>query len=367
MARPDESFDRILVIVTRQIGDVLLTTPLIRAAKARWPRASIDVLGFAGTLGMLRGNPDVNELVEVQPGAGWRQSWPLIRKLWRRYDLALIAQYTDRAHLYGWVAARVRSGQVPEGRASWWKRVLLRHTVELGGAQSHVVLEKLKLLDPWWRVGGEEVSVRPPPCAPLPVDLAQMLSRRYVVLHVPSLVTYKQWPLSHYGEVTRSLLARSVAVVLTGGTSAADRAAVAQVCAQCDGAIDASGRLDLNQMATLLTAAALYVGPDTSITHLAAACGIPVVALFGPIDPCLWGPWPMSWSAAQPYVSRGFRQERGNVILLQGDQPCVPCNGAGCDKHAHSRSRCLDEMSPQRVLQEASRIMATPSAGGLAP
>ena len=69
--RGDDRFDRIIVICTRQIGDVLLTTPLIHAAKERWPEAAIDVLGFGGTLGMLRGNPDVAELIEVPAGSGW--------------------------------------------------------------------------------------------------------------------------------------------------------------------------------------------------------------------------------------------------------------------------------------------------------
>ena len=88
----DDGFERILVVCTRQIGDVLLTTPLIHAAKARWPEPTIDVLGFGGTLGMLRGNPDVAELIEVPAGSGWVASRALIRRLWRRYDLALVAQ-----------------------------------------------------------------------------------------------------------------------------------------------------------------------------------------------------------------------------------------------------------------------------------
>lgn len=359
MARPDESFDRILVIVTRQIGDVLLTTPLIRAAKARWPRASIDVLGFAGTLGMLRGNPDVNELVEVQPGAGWRQSWPLIRKLWRRYDLALIAQYTDRAHLYGWVAARVRSGQVPADRRSWWKRAMLRHSVELGDLHTHVVIEKLRLLSPWVTYASAQ-SVVAPPAEPLPDDLrTQLRVGHYVVLQVPSLVPYKQWPLAHYAQLARELVDRGHLVVLTGGPSPADRAMVAEVAAKVHQVIDACGQLSLNQMACLLLGASLYVGPDTSITHLAAACGIPLIALYGPIDPKFWGPWPAAWPPEQPYDSRGPRQHRGNVILLQGDQACVPCSAAGCDRHPGSRSLCLDTMSHERVLAEALRVLAT--------
>ena len=60
------------MIATRQIGDVLLTTPLVRAARRRWPQARIEVLGFQGTLGMLRGNPDVDALIESPARLGWR-------------------------------------------------------------------------------------------------------------------------------------------------------------------------------------------------------------------------------------------------------------------------------------------------------
>src|SRR3954451_12650211 len=88
----------VLVVATRQIGDVLLTTPLIRAARELWPQARIDVLGFAGTLGMLRGNADVAELIEAPQRLGLG-AFAFARKLWRRYDLALVADAGDRAHL----------------------------------------------------------------------------------------------------------------------------------------------------------------------------------------------------------------------------------------------------------------------------
>ena len=356
----DAAFDRIIVIVTRQIGDVLLTTPLIHAAKKRWPEARIDVLGFAGTLGMLRGNPDVGQLIEVPAGSGWGASLPLIWRLWRRYDLALIAQYTDRAHLYGWVAARVRAGQVPAGRQSWWKRALLKHAVELGAGHSHVVLEKLKLLEPWLGAPAD-VVVHAPPAAPLPDSLLAVLQPRYVVVQVPSLVRYKQWPPEHYAELARQLAVRGHQVILTGGPSAQDRALVADVARAADrpNVVDAAGLLDLNQMVSLLAGAALYIGPDTSITHLAAACGVPVLALYGPIDPQLWGAWPNAWSATQPYERRALRQQRANIVLLQGTPPCVPCNRAGCDNHAGSRSECLQTMSPERVLAEALGILGS--------
>jgi heptosyltransferase-3 len=140
----------------------------------------------------------------------------------------------------------------------------------------------------------------------LPNAIAAALRAPYVVLQVPSLVRYKQWPLAHYVSLVRSLVDEGVQVVLTGGPSPRDRAMVTEVAevAPPPGVLDAGGQLDLNQMTTLLSNAAVYVGPDTSITHLAAACGIPVVALYGPIDPRLWGPWPQGSPLVAPYERR---------------------------------------------------------------
>ena len=133
------------------------------------------MLGFGGTLGMLRGNPQIGELIEVPAGSGWWQSIALIRRLWRRYDLALIAQYSDRAHLYGAVAARRRSGLVTTQRShSWWKRALLDHAVPVDVDPTHAVLEKLRLIAPWAEPP-EAVRVQPPPGHALPTEVARRL------------------------------------------------------------------------------------------------------------------------------------------------------------------------------------------------
>jgi heptosyltransferase-3 len=361
-----KDIQRILVIATRQMGDVLLTTPLIHAAKLRWPDATIDVLGFAGTLGFLRGNPEVRELIEVAAGSGWLKSWPLIRRLWRRYDLALIAQYQDRAHLYGWVAARVRSGLIPVQRAtSWWKRRLLVHAVVVGQEPTSAVLDKLKLLAPW-SAEPPSVDVHAPPGHALPADVAASLGSGYIVLQVPALVNYKQWPLHHQQELVRGLLDDGHQIVLSGGPSPADRAKNAEVArvAAPPRVLDVGGRLDLNQMVTLLRNAAFYIGPDTSITHLAAACGVPLLALYGPIDPRVWGPWPQGSAPVQRYVSRAPRQQLGCITLLQGTPLCVPCNQAGCERNNESRSECLETMSAQRVLAEVRAVLGTGHRAG---
>lgn len=356
----------VLVVVTRQIGDVLLTTPLIRQARQTWPEARIDVLGFAGTLGMLRGNGDVARLIEVPARPGWAGTLRIAHQLLRRYDLALVADPGDRAHLIGFLAARERTGLLSaEGGSNWWKRRLLLHAVTSAGdlGERHVVPEKAQLLSPWTSPADPVPAVVAPAAAPLPPALQARLAPGYIVMHTPSMWPYKQWPLAHYRQLAAFLAAAGRQVVLTGSMGAHDRACVAALdgAAPPERLVDA-GALDFNQLAGLLQGAALYIGPDTSVSHLAAACGIPVLAIFGPTNPQRWAPWP---GGTQPvkFERRSPAQTVGNVTLMQSALPCVPCGRAGCEDHRQSPTECLPGIEPGRV---AAQVLELLSAAGVA-
>ena len=354
---------RILVIATRQIGDVLLTTPLIHAARRRWPEVQIEVLGFAGTLGVLRGNPDIDLCIESPARLGWSGFWHLLRKLWRRYDLALITQPGDRAHLMGWIAARHRSGIIPEhGASNWWKKLLLDHVVTSVGDRGalHVVAEKMALLALWPSKTVIPPRVVAPAPAALPTDVEQQLQPGAVVLHVPSMWHYKQWPVSYFRTLAAQLLADGRQVVLTGSGAARDQECIAPLLhlGSTPQLIDLSGRLDFNQLTALFGKVALYIGPDTSVSHLAAACGTPVIAIFGPTNPVRWGPWPARPETRALFARSVMRQTEGNVTVLQaGGLACVPCGRAGCEDHLTSRSDCLTAITPERVLEQALRVL----------
>jgi heptosyltransferase III len=351
----------VLVIVTRQIGDVLLTTPLIRAARRRWPEAAVDVIGLEGTLGMLEGNPDVREALEMPQRPSTRDLRQLVGRLWRRYDLALVADAGDRAHLLAWLASRQRAGLLPERhRSNWWKRRLLAHAVTLGGdlSGSHVVPERLRLLDPWQPPPGAPMLV-PPAALPLPPPLQERLAPGYVVMHTPSMWAYKRWPIGHFRQLAALLAQAGRQIVLTGGPGREDRECIQAMQGAAPAALllDA-GVLGFGQLATLLRGSALYIGPDTSVSHLAAACGAQVLAIFGPTNPQRWAPWPGEAEGRPVQLLRRAEVQRsGRVTLLQAPLPCVPCGKAGCEDHRKSRTECLPSIGPQRVAAQALELL----------
>jgi heptosyltransferase-3 len=89
---------------------------------------------------------------------------------------------------------------------------------------------------------------------------------------------------------------------------------------------------------------------------------VPVVALFGPTPPTVWGPWPQGHAATQPWQPRGTVQRVTTISLMQGPNDCVPCRQAGCDRHNDSRADCLEGLTPERVLAEARWRLAQADA-----
>jgi heptosyltransferase-3 len=368
---------KVLIIATRQIGDVLVTTPLISKARELWPEAQFDFLGYRGKLSMLSGNPDIAQIIETSDRPRFPEYLRLFFRLLRRYDLALITQPSDRAYLYGWFAARLRIGVIgghPQNHAqdlkytrqNAWKKAICMHTVAVDYFAQHVIAEKIRLLEIFYPkpqdVFDRPISVTPPMGEPLPPQIAQQLRAPYVVIHAGPLTAYKRWPLTYWQTVITWLVAQGWQVVLSASPAQQDLQLNQDIVSLLDEqtttqVIDTAGSLSIPQAGNLLRGALAYIGVDTSITHLAAACNIPTIALFGPTPPTNFGPWPNGFIGAQPYHLRARNQNVGNVTILQGPGDCVPCRKAGCDDHPNSRSACLDLLGPEQVMAAMQAVL----------
>ena len=366
---------KVLFIATRQIGDVLVTTPLISQARQLWPDAEFHFLGYRDKLDMLKGNPDIAQTIETSDRPKLKEYLSLFFRLFQRYDLAIITQPSDRAYFYGLAAAHRRVGVLgghPQGlteqdkakqsksdKQNAWKKAICLHTVDVDYFAQHVITEKLRLLEIFYQKPQElfskPISVTAPAGDPITPTIAGQLHSPYIVIHPGPLTAYKRWPLAYWQSLLTWIAEQGWQVVLSASPAKQDLQLNKDIISLLDEktrshVIDTAGLLSIPQAGTLIRGAIAYVGVDTSITHLAAACNTPTIALFGPTPPSNFGPWPNGFIGMQPYQLRARSQTVGNVTILQGPGECVPCRKAGCEDRASSNSECLDLLEPNQVI-----------------
>jgi heptosyltransferase-3 len=341
---------RILCIKLKHIGDVLLMTPAVRALRRAWPGSTIAALVPRGTEGVLAGNSDLDAILVFDRGAGIAGSWRAVRAV-RRYapDLVLEMGQGDREAVLGWLSgARQRVGYAPRWSGRW-RRVLLSRAVPWNG-RLHVVEANLDIV----RACGIPAE------ASRPVLVVQSEARSRVaarltsaglgldqplaVVHPVSRWLFKAWPEASCVEVIGRLVrSAGVAVVVTSGPGAAEVEAANRILAQAVAPrppaqiVDLIGQTTLEELAALLGRAALFIGVDSAPMHMAAALGVPVVALFGPSGEHNWGPW-----------------GEGHVVV-SSPYFCRPCGQDGC--LGSKRSDCLEAISAQAVMTAVEKVL----------
>jgi heptosyltransferase-3 len=316
---------RILVITLRRLGDVLLTTPLVRTLRRGFPEATLDMFVFAGSERILKGNPDIDSVVTLSQRPTTAESVALIRRLWRSYDLVVSTQTGDRPTFFAMVAGRRRAGLVPRrgDAGAWWKSRIFDCPVA-ADPTAHRVVELRKLATAIGVTGWADIVC---PQGTSVNDIAP--KGAYAVIHANPMYRYKRWVDAGWRELARALTARGLDVVATEGREPAER--------------DYADRL-----------------------WEAAGAGCPTVALYGPTSPRLIGPWPVG-GLDESWAERGTIQRRGNVWLVQNPLPCLPCEKLGCERHLESYSRCLDELTPAQVLRAVDEALESRRASTLQP
>jgi heptosyltransferase-3 len=339
---------RILVVALRRLGDVLLTTPLIRSIRSAWPDGRIDVLVFADTAAILAGNPDIDRIVTMPVRPTAAQTLVIGARVIGRYDLSVSTQSGDRPCLFALIASAKAVAPVERRLSGRLKSAMLWRAVP-HDPQAHRVEALLRLADAL--------------CVPRALDVVPpkgecRLERPigpYVIIHAAPMFNYKRWTVAGWRALLDALVARGVMVLATGGPSEAERRYLDEVWGNTS-AVRLDGKCDWQELTELMAAARVFVGPDTSVTHLAAAVGCPTVALFGPTDPRLWGPWPPgglaeAWAAQKPL------QRRANIWIVQHAFPCTPCQLEGCERALASGSECLRQLTPTEVLSAIDQAL----------
>ncbi len=211
---------RILVISLRRIGDLLLTTPLIRSLHHAWPGAEIDVLVFDNTAGIIAGNPDIKRVIGISQRPTRAESVKLLIRLWRSYDIAISTQSGDRPTAFAFAAGRRRIG-VTNNDDPWLARMLKRvalHTSLPAAEKIHRVEQMLSLAD---ALGIARVPELVCPAAAEASPIAD--GGNFAVIHAAPMFAYKAWTPNGWRAIAESLTKRGLAVVAIGGPGEAER------------------------------------------------------------------------------------------------------------------------------------------------
>lgn len=335
---------RILVITMRYLGDALLVTPLLSSLKHAYPSARIDLLTTESNQGVFEGNADINKLICFKKNASFFEKTLFYSSIFRKYDIALSTQSSDRCTFIALFSGKMSLGLIA-GR-DYWKRWLLSHTL-LESATNHKLLENLRFCEV---LNIKKIYQPTPPCPAY--AFMSLKPKTYVVLHIYPQWQYKQWVEGAWQNIIRFFVNNKLTVILSGAEPEQEALEVLRKPFSSGSVRNLAGKLTLGQLSETIRGALLFIGPDTGVTHLASATGVPTIALFGPTDPRVWGPWPWEYQDNHsPYEKTGSQKIK-NVFLLQGESEkrCVPCQQEGCDKHRLSASQCLQNLPAHQVI-----------------
>lgn len=351
---------QILLVRLRLIGDVVFTTPAIRALRRHYPDARLTYLVEAQAAPVVRANPHLDEVMVVRRSRGLArvvEDWRLGRSLAARgFDLVIDFHGGPRGSWLTWLTrAPHRLGYQVAGR-SWMytqaverpRELRPRHSVE----NQWDLLAALGIPAPTPREDPLEMAEDPAARASVDARLAAAglaADTPLVVMHVSAGNPFRRWPAASFAAVAAGLVAsdRSRAVVLTAGPSESEAAEAvghaARVAAgpALAGRILRIGEFDLVELRALIGRAALYIGGDSGPLHIAGTTRTPVVGLFGPTLAVRSMPWRDS---AVPAVG-----------VEPGPLDCRPCDQRTC---VPGDFRCLTGTGPERVIEAAEQALA---------
>jgi len=359
----------ILIINTRLIGDVVLSTPLLDLFVSAYPGAQIDFLVNRGTGEFLEKDPRVRRVYYSEK---WHKgtragSNSYLKSLFRRYDIAVSLNKSDRACLAAVVAGRrTRVGFYdPEKTLGvWWRKLLMTRVLPYR-EDLHVVLHCQEVAETlglppdrlrvrlYWDEGDSEVVAGKLGSHGVPGG--------YAVIHPFARWRYKYWDIDRFIELSDRVAERfHLTPVWTSSPDPEEVALLVAAAGRCvTPPVVIPGTLTLNQMACLIERASLYLGLDTAISHIAASTGVPMVALYGPTEMWRWHPWDNESSVngrGAADVSRGAYRS-GTIVALQAACEHYPCIRPHCYREG-GENPCMMALSTRDVLEEIGALLS---------
>jgi heptosyltransferase II len=279
----------ILVTRTDRIGDLVLTTPLFKALREKFPKAWIAALVFLEHREIVQDNPYLDEVIFYDKKGSEHSllgQFLFSQKLRsKKFDAVVHAHGTNRMHLAAWLAGiPIRVGY--ERRAPWALSHGHPYNKKEGKKQEAEYL--FELLEGFGVLPPQEIETFFPVTDrsvrslenlrlfhKIPCDLS------WIVLNPSASDVTKMWPAERFAELVTRIQKDRPSIFIAIGTSR-DRSTIEKLIKNTSVTVfDLSGRLSLGMLGALLKRSSLLVSNDSGPVHIATAVGTPVVSIFG--------------------------------------------------------------------------------------
>lgn len=337
---------RILVTRTDRIGDFILSTPVFKALREKFPKAHVAALTFLDNRLLAEGNPHLDEVILYDKKGtersllGQMRFAAEIRR--KKFDYVIHLHATHRMHLMSWLAGiRVRIGW--SRKCAWalshpftdikaeGKRHEASYNFDLLKPLGIQEPESFETFVPWdekWERSFRELIEH----------LGIPQNEPWIVLSPSASCPSKRWSPEKFSRLASELQSRRPGIFLVIGT-AEDTALYERMRRSIDIPLwDLTGRIHLGELAVVLKRAELLISNDSGPVHMASALGTPVVSIFGRKQPGL------SYTRWRPL---GVRSS-----IVWKDVGCEKCLAHNCQIHF----LCLDALSVKDVMEQVDTL-----------
>lgn len=339
-------FKRILIVRTDRVGDVLLSTPAIKALRDAYPDAYIAMMVSPYAKDIVEGNPYLDRVIVYDKDAkhkSWQRTFRFSRKLSKlKFDVALVLHPTNRAHIVSFLAGIPR--RIGYNRKMGFLLTLrILHTKHLGEKhESEYNLDLLKCIGVNSKAGDLYM-----PISEASQEWTDILFREegirnsdmLLAIHPGASCPSKIWPNIRFAEAADVLSKKyGFKVLLVSG--AKDKHLADQVAKHMHvPVINLAGRTSLGQLASILKRCRLFISNDSGPVHIATAVGTPVISIFGRNQK---GLGPKRWGPCGKYDK-----------YLHKEVGCIECLAHRCNKEF----LCLKAIEVEDVVSAADSIL----------
>ena len=346
---------KILIIIQRANGDVLLSHSLINSLNNYYVAPEIDLLVNDDTLALARLLPNINLIhtfsYKKKRDERWMQEKKLLKKIYKRYDLSINLTASDRSVVYSLLAAKKSISAIEEKpQKSWWKKLLLSHYYYFD-TSTHILVNNLKALS--LLNIKQEVNYNFPDISnEVTHKVKNLLTSKeineFIIFHPSAQYKFKVYPRHLRDQLLADLNSLDIPIVVSGSNNKLDLKIKSEL-PKLKNLYDFIGELSLEEYFALSQLSLAYIGMDTLNMHIASVQNKRIFAIFGPTNLRMWSPWSNDIKIAA--TENLPLQNYGKITIFQSPLPCVACGRAGCDDK-NERSECLFTIKPEVIFSE---------------